>query len=72
MLLLSRLPFNFFSVLIYLLLILSLFIMNIYISNLSYGINDTDLNQLFAEYGGISSAKVIMDGKPVVQEVSVS
>ena len=35
--------------------------MNIYISNLSYGINDTDLNQLFAEYGGISSAKVIMD-----------
>lgn len=35
--------------------------MNIYISNLSYGVNDADLNQLFAEYGEISSAKVIMD-----------
>lgn len=35
--------------------------MNIYISNLSYGVNDADLNQLFAEYGTISSSKVIMD-----------
>lgn len=35
--------------------------MNIYISNLSYGVNDADLNQLFSEYGTISSAKVIMD-----------
>ena len=35
--------------------------MNIYISGLSYGINDADLNDLFAEYGDISSAKVIMD-----------
>lgn len=35
--------------------------MNIYISNLSYGVNDADLNQLFSEYGEISSAKVITD-----------
>lgn len=35
--------------------------MNIYISNLSYGVNDADLNELFSEYGTISSAKVIMD-----------
>lgn len=35
--------------------------MNIYISNLSYGVNDADLNQLFGEYGEISSAKVITD-----------
>ncbi|MCD7974080.1 MAG: RNA-binding protein [Candidatus Azobacteroides sp.] len=35
--------------------------MNIYISNLSYGVNDADLNELFAEYGEVSSAKVIMD-----------
>ncbi len=35
--------------------------MNIYISGLSYGVNDADLNELFAEYGEISSAKVIMD-----------
>ena len=35
--------------------------MNIYISGLSYGVNDADLNDLFAEYGEISSAKVITD-----------
>ncbi|MDL2251476.1 RNA-binding protein [Odoribacter sp. OttesenSCG-928-J03] len=35
--------------------------MNIYISNLSYGVNDADLKELFTEYGEISSAKVIMD-----------
>lgn len=35
--------------------------MNIYISNLSYGINDADLRDLFIEYGEVSSAKVIMD-----------
>ncbi|MDR1273781.1 MAG: RNA-binding protein [Odoribacteraceae bacterium] len=35
--------------------------MNIYISNLSYGINDADLRELFAGYGEIISAKVILD-----------
>ena len=35
--------------------------MNIYISNLSYGIKDADLRELFAEYGEVSSAKVITD-----------
>ena len=35
--------------------------MNIYISNLSYGIDDADLRELFADYGEIVSAKVIMD-----------
>lgn len=35
--------------------------MNIYISNLSYGVNDADLKELFAEYGEVSSAKVITD-----------
>ena len=35
--------------------------MNIYISGLSYGVKDADLNDLFAEYGEISSAKVIID-----------
>ena len=35
--------------------------MNIYISNLSYAINDSDLKELFSEYGEISSAKVIID-----------
>ena len=35
--------------------------MNLYISNLSYNISDEDLRQLFADYGEITSVKVIMD-----------
>jgi RNA recognition motif-containing protein len=35
--------------------------MNIYISGLSYSINDADLNELFTEYGEVSSAKIIND-----------
>ena len=35
--------------------------MNLYISNLSYNISDEVLSQLFADYGEITSAKVIMD-----------
>lgn len=35
--------------------------MNLYISNLSYNISDEELRQLFADYGEITSAKVIMD-----------
>lgn len=35
--------------------------MNIYISNLSYNVDDADLNDLFTEYGQVTSAKVITD-----------
>lgn len=35
--------------------------MNIYVSNLSYNVTDEDLQDYFAEYGEVSSAKVIMD-----------
>ena len=35
--------------------------MNIYISNLTYDVNDSDLRELFEEYGEVSSAKVIFD-----------
>jgi RNA recognition motif-containing protein len=35
--------------------------MNIYISNLSFGVADGDLKQLFDEFGEVSSAKVITD-----------
>lgn len=35
--------------------------MNLYISNQSYNISDEDLRLLFADYGEITSAKVIMD-----------
>ena len=35
--------------------------MNIFIAGLSYNISDSDLTELFAEYGEVSSAKVILD-----------
>ena len=35
--------------------------MNIYVSNLSFAVQDEDLRSYFAEYGEITSAKVIMD-----------
>ena len=35
--------------------------MNIYISNLSFRVDDNDLNELFASYGEVLSAKVVMD-----------
>jgi RNA recognition motif-containing protein len=35
--------------------------MNIYVSNLSFNIQDNDLSGFFSEYGEVSSAKVIMD-----------
>ncbi len=35
--------------------------MNIYVSNLSYAVEDEDLMSYFAEYGIVNSAKVIMD-----------
>ncbi|WP_167606002.1 RNA recognition motif domain-containing protein [Maribellus sediminis] len=35
--------------------------MNIYVSNLSYNTTSTSLEELFAAYGEVSSAKVITD-----------
>jgi len=35
--------------------------MNIYVSNLSFSIEDSDLQQLFEKHGQVSSAKVIRD-----------
>lgn len=35
--------------------------MNIYVSNLSYSVQDEDLREFFAEYGEVASAKVITD-----------
>ena len=35
--------------------------MNIYVSNLSFAVQDEDLRGFFEEYGEVSSAKVIMD-----------
>ena len=35
--------------------------MNIYVSNLSFNVEDEDLKDFFSEYGEVSSAKVITD-----------
>lgn len=35
--------------------------MNIYVSNLSFNVQDEDLRSYFADYGDVSSAKVITD-----------
>ena len=35
--------------------------MNIYVSNLSFNVQDEDLREFFAEYGEVSSAKIITD-----------
>ena len=35
--------------------------MNIYVANLSFAVKDEDLKSYFAEYGEVSSAKVITD-----------
>jgi len=35
--------------------------MNIFVSNLSYGVNSDDLREVFSEYGEVVSANVIQD-----------
>ncbi|ANE53056.1 RNA recognition motif domain-containing protein [Flavisolibacter tropicus] len=35
--------------------------MNIYVSNLSFNIQDEDLRDFFAEFGEVTSSKVVMD-----------
>jgi RNA recognition motif-containing protein len=35
--------------------------MNMYVSNLSFNVQDEDLKEFFTEYGEVSSAKVITD-----------
>jgi RNA recognition motif-containing protein len=35
--------------------------MNIYVGNLSWGLTDQDLANLFAPFGEVSSAKIVMD-----------
>ncbi len=35
--------------------------MNIYVSNLGFGVQSEDLKKLFATYGVVSSANIIMD-----------
>ena len=35
--------------------------MNIYVGNISWGMTDQDLENLFAEHGSVTSAKIITD-----------
>jgi len=45
----------------FLIIYLFLFSMNIYVSNLSFNVEDDDLRGFFEEYGEVTSAKVITD-----------
>ncbi len=38
--------------------------MNIYVSNLSFHTSEADLKDLFSKFSTVTSAKIIMDGKP--------
>ena len=38
--------------------------MNIYVGNISWGLSDQDLENVFAEYGTVTSAKIITDRMP--------
>ena len=47
--------------------------MNIYVANLDYSVNAQNLRELFAAYGEVDSAKVIMDretGRKVLEQVA--
>ncbi|MEW5723110.1 MAG: RNA-binding protein [Thermodesulfobacteriota bacterium] len=35
--------------------------MNLYVGNLSFGTTETDLQEMFAQFGQVESAKIIMD-----------
>ena len=35
--------------------------MNIYVGNLAYSLQDDELQEIFAEYGAVVSAKIIID-----------
>lgn len=35
--------------------------MNIYVGNLSYKVNENDLNKIFEEFGEVTSSKIIKD-----------
>ena len=35
--------------------------MNIYVGNISWGMNDQDLENLFSEHGTVTSAKIVTD-----------
>ena len=35
--------------------------MNIYVGNISWGLSDQDLENIFAEHGSVTSAKIITD-----------
>ena len=34
---------------------------NLYVGNLSYGVNDAELESIFAQFGKVDSARVISD-----------
>ena len=57
LLLLNHLPESFISFISFFII----FIMNIYVGNLSYRVKEADLQQVMEDYGTVTSCKVIMD-----------
>ena len=53
--------FRFYAISVTLFFIQSFLIMNIYFGNLSYKVRENDLKNILAEYGEISSCKIIKD-----------
>jgi RNA recognition motif-containing protein len=54
-------PFTFLPLLNFIIQFFTKESMNIYVSNLSFNVQDEDLKEFFTEYGEVSSAKVITD-----------
>jgi RNA recognition motif-containing protein len=52
---------NYFTFSPIFLVFLNFFKMNIYIGNISYSVDEQELEQIFGEYGEVSSAKIIID-----------
>lgn len=57
----SQTIFPFFPIIELIIYFFIIFLMNIFVSNLSYAVTDADLCDLFKSFGEVSSAKVILD-----------
>ena len=57
----NRMFITFLITLNHILSTILIFIMNIFISNINYSVKESQLEELFASYGAIQSAKIIMD-----------
>ncbi len=57
------LPITFDALSSFLLIILKIHFMNIYIANLHFSISDTEIQQLFEQFGSVQSVNLMIDKK---------